>query len=285
MALIGDRLLKIAYDMLLVHGLFHGDLHPGNVVVLPGDIIGLLDFGMVGRITDEMRSNVIFIVYALQRGDYRTIARLFYDIAIKDERVDYAKVERDTIEVMEKHWSGNAVKDVALGPYIMDLAQRAAQQGARVPTSYTMFFKALITAEGMAKTLITEVDPIAAAQPYFERMMTERYSRERLQQDLLYEALTLGSLFKRLPISLSQLLDDVDQQRLSIGVRLDQSAPLDRHDRMVNRSILAAFTLTFTACGTVAMVTVLWIPLAVILYLLAALCGMATLWMVVRNRG
>lgn len=285
MALVGDRLLSVAYDMLLIHGFFHGDMHPGNVIILPGNIIGLLDFGMVGRITDEMRSNVIYIVHALQRGDYRTIARLFYDIAIKDERVDYGLVERDTIEVMEKHWAGAAVKDVAIGPYVMDLAQRAAGHGARVPTAYTMFFKALITAEGMAKTLITEVDPIAAAEPYFQRLMAERYSPQRIQQDLMYEALTFGSLLKRLPISMAQFLDDVDKQRLSIGIRLDHSQPLDRYDRMLNRGIAAAFTLTFTVCGTIAMVTVLWIPLAILLYLMAALSGMVTLWMMVRNRG
>ena len=56
--------------------MFHGDLHPGNVLVLPGDVIGLLDFGMVGRLTREMRDNVISIMFALQKGDFRTVARL-----------------------------------------------------------------------------------------------------------------------------------------------------------------------------------------------------------------
>ena len=139
------RYLTIAYDMLFVHGLFHGDLHPGNVVVLPGEVLGLLDFGMVGRMTPEMRNNVISIIFALQRGDYRTIARLFYDIAIKDDRVDFQAVEAATIGIMEKHWTGNSVKDMQLGPFVVDLAAAAARHGARVPRAYTMFFKAILT--------------------------------------------------------------------------------------------------------------------------------------------
>ncbi len=151
MSVVGQRYLTAAYDMLFQHGLFHGDLHPGNVIVLPGEVLGLLDFGMVGRLTPEMRNNVISILFALQRGDYRTIARLFYDIAIKEDRVDFRAVEGATIEIMERHWTGHSVRDMQLGPFVVDLAAAAAKHGARVPRAYTMFFKAILTSEGLAK--------------------------------------------------------------------------------------------------------------------------------------
>jgi ubiquinone biosynthesis protein len=61
MKTVGERYLSVAYDMLFVHGLFHGDLHPGNVIVLEDSKLGLLDFGMVGRMTAEMRTNVVAI--------------------------------------------------------------------------------------------------------------------------------------------------------------------------------------------------------------------------------
>ena len=116
MTLLGERYLTAAYDMLFQHGLFHGDLHPGNVIVLPGEVIGLLDFGMVGRMTPEMRNNIISIIFALQRGDYRTIARLFYDIAIKEDRVDFQAVETATIDIMERHWTGNPCATCSSAP-------------------------------------------------------------------------------------------------------------------------------------------------------------------------
>ena len=283
---VGDRYLSVAYDMLFVHGFFHGDLHPGNVIVMEGDRLGLIDFGMVGRLTAEMRNNVISIIFALERGDFRTIARLFYEIALKDERVDYKSIERDTVEVMEKHWSaGASIKDMQIGPYVMDLAARAAKHGARIPSGYTMFFKAIVTSEGLAKSLIHEVDPISAAKPYFQQMMLERFDRDRLQAESFYYLLTFSSLIQRLPITLSQFLEDVDHQRLQVSVKqVTDAETLRMLDKRVNRAIFTAFTVASAACGTLSLLApATWVgPLPVValgFYTLTVLFFGITLWM------
>jgi len=252
MDVVGERYLRAAYDMLFIHGFFHGDLHPGNVIVLPGNVVGLIDMGMVGKLNAEMRNNVISIMFALQRGDFRTIARLFYEIAIKDERVDYRAVENDTMEVMEAHWStGGSVADMQMGPFVMDLAMRAGRHGARVPSAYTMFFKAILTSEGLAKSLITEVDPISAVQPYFERMMRERMSPDRLEQDAFYALLTMSSLAARLPVLVTQLVDDLDQQRFKVAVDFNvDDRELANRNTLLNRLIATTFTVTAFLCGT-----------------------------------
>lgn len=251
MSVVGERALSVVYDMLFVHGFFHADAHPGNVLVLPGDVVGLLDFGMMGRMTQQMRNDVIFIIFALQRGDHRTIARLFYEIAIKTRRVDYARIERDAIEVMEQHWSGSSIREMQIGPFFVDLARKAASHGARMPPDYTMFFKALVTVEGLAKTVLPEVDPIAAAAPYFERLMRDRLDLDRLQGDALYHMLTLSSVLRRLPISLSQFLDDLDGQRLKLNVETYANPEVeDRQDRRWTRMTAALVWVGATACGT-----------------------------------
>jgi len=290
MQVVGDRYLRVAYDMLFVHGMFHGDLHPGNVIVLPGEVIGLIDFGMVGRLTQEMRNNVISIMFALQRGDYRTIARLFYEIALKDERLDYQAVERETIEVMEEHWSGGSVRDMNMGAFVMGLAQRAARQGCRIPSTYTMLFKGIMTSEGLAKSLIEEVDPIAAIRPYFERMVAERFSREQLEKEGFYYAFTMSSLLSRLPVTVSQLLDDLDAQRLRLSVRnIADPAELRAADLRVNRQLAGGFAMTSAVCGTLALgVEAVW-PLGLVVafgfYTLMAVLFGYTAWSVLRTGG
>ncbi|MBT3219816.1 MAG: AarF/ABC1/UbiB kinase family protein [Proteobacteria bacterium] len=292
MDVVGQRFLTVAYDMLFLHGFFHGDLHSGNVVVLPENVIGLLDFGMVGRLTQEMRNNVISIIFGLQRGDFRTIARLFYEIAIKDERVDYHTVERDAVLVMEKHWAaGGSVKDMQIGPFVMDLAYKAAEHGARVPSSYTMFFKAIVTSEGLAKALIEEVDPIEAAIPYFQQMMMERLSPDQLKQEGFYTLLTLSSLINRLPVTIAQFLEDLDKQRLRLTIKADTDWDLVRaRDRRQNRVIFAAFTVLAFLCGTLMLLSdalYFWgIPFpALMAYHLGGLLFLVTLAMMVRNHG
>lgn len=291
MQVVGDRYLKVAYDMLFEHGFFHGDLHPGNVLVLPGDKLGLLDFGMVGSMSQEMRNNVISIIFGVQRGDYRTIARLFYDISIKDGRVDYREVERVTVALMEKHWSGSSFKEMQLGLYVTDLARAAAGHGARIPAAYTMFFKAIITSEGLAKSLIDEVDPIAAAEPYIRQFLKEQLSEDRLRQDMFYNFITLSSLGRRLPVAITQFMDDLEDQRVQFSIRdPDRLETMAARNRVQNRLIIAAFTITAVVCGTVALVApvtyVLGVPvLSLLFYAAAGPMFALTLSMVLRNRG
>lgn len=290
MALVGDRFLSVAYDMLFVHGFFHGDLHPGNVLIMEGGVIGLIDWGMTGRLTADMRNDVIFIIFALQRGDTRSIAHIVYGIAIKKERVDYRAVERATTAVIEKHWTGNSMREMQLGPFVIDLARKASENGARIPREYTMFFKALMTAEGLAKALLPEVDPITAAAPYIERIIRERLDFNRLQGDALYHGLTLASVARRLPISLSQFLDDLDAQRLRLDIRTVMDPEVEaRREGRENRRIAAIGSVGMLLCGTVALFPDHgWygsIPVyTVAFYVLGGLLGLTAFGMMLMNR-
>lgn len=280
---VGEHFLEAAYDMLFVHGYFHGDLHPGNVLVLPGEVIGLLDFGMMGKLTQQMKSDVIFIIFALQRGDYRTIARIAYEIGIKSRRVDYRAVERDTVYIMERYWAGVSIRDMEIGPFVVELARLAASHGARIPSDYTMFFKALMTTEGLAKSLIHEVDPLEAAAPYVERLVRERFDLERLQGDLLYHGLTINAVLQRLPISITQFLDDLDADRLAIGVReIPDAGREEARDLRVDRAIAGGLAATCLLSGTWMLPQEpIWLAglpvLTVLLYAMAGLFLLGTL--------
>lgn len=253
MADVGRRYLDVVYEMILIQGFFHGDLHPGNVFVMPDGSLGLIDFGMVGTMTDKMRGQLVTMMFALQKADHKTIARVLFDLAIKDGRLDFRELETRTIEVAERHFPpGAQLRDIEMSRFCVELVQQAAALGAKVPTSYMMVLKAIVTAEGLAKTLLHEVDPIAAAQPFFARVAANRLAPEKLQQEALYSVLTLSSLVDRLPVSLSQLLDDLDAQRLKLGL-VSEEHPVDRARayRAQTRWILAGLAMTLVVSGAV----------------------------------
>lgn len=109
---------------------------------------------------------------------------------------------------------------------------------------------ALVTAEGLAKSLIPEVDVIAGATPFIATVVTERMAPDRLQQEAMYALLTLGSLVDRLPVTVSQLLDDVDAQRVRVGIDHHRSA----EDQMVSesrfrRAMLGGFAMALLIAG------------------------------------
>ncbi|MCK6526051.1 AarF/ABC1/UbiB kinase family protein [Myxococcota bacterium] len=280
---VGELYLHAASRMLYEHGFFHSDLHPGNVLVLPGDRLGLLDFGMVGRLTDDMKDHVVGLMFALHRRDFRTIARIFWEIGIKDEQVSYPRFEADVLEVMDHHFVGTSMSEIRIGGFLRDLMQGALRHRIQVPTSYTMLFKALITTEGLARMLVPEVDPVEEMMPFITRLVRARYSRDRLEQEAL---LYLGSFqyaARRLPIALGQVLSDYQEGRLKVPVELlpgekAAAAAERRADRVVAAVALAGLVVA-AALALPHGRPVLWgiPPFSLVLCALAALVG-RSLW-------
>ena len=282
MEMIGERYLSLAYTMLFDHGFFHGDLHPGNVLILPDQSIGVLDCGMVGRLTREMKDQLATLIYALYRGDNKLIAKIFFEISIKKERVDYVAFERDAIQVAEKHWSGGSFSEMDIGSFLMGLTTNALRHNVYAPTAFTMFFKAVLTTEGLAKSLLPEVDPLKVAQPYVEKLVKARWQPQHWSDLGTQNALAFSSILKRMPISISQLLDDLDYQRLKIKVehieqKQDQQSAMRRQGLLV-LGLLALAWMAFALVGLVIEGFSLLFFIGLGLTLVLQLCVLIVLW-------
>lgn len=251
---VGERYLQAAFQMLLEDGYFHGDLHPGNVLVLSGDRLGLLDFGMVGRLTEEMRENLVTLFFAIQRRDFRTIARVYWEIAIKSEHIDYGAWEADVQEMMERQVVGRSMAELHLEDFVREITELAFKHRVRMTPAYTLFFKAVITTQGLAKQLIPEVDPLEEMMPYVQRMTRELYSRERMQEELFYQLTSLRYTLRRLPVVVGKTVSDLQEGKLRLKV-LEDEAPEVRtaRDRQVNRAVLAVLFLGLSIASSVAL--------------------------------
>lgn len=254
MRLVGERYLQAAFQMLLEDGYFHGDLHPGNVLVLPGDRLGLLDFGMVGRLTEEMRENLVTLFFAIQRRDFRTIARVYWEIAIKAEYIHYGAWEADVQDMMERQVVGRSMAELQLEDFLREITELAFKHKVRMTPAYTLFFKAVITTQGLAKQLIPEVDPIEEMIPYVQRMAKQLYSRERLQEEVFYQLTSLRYTIRRLPVVVGQVLSDLQEGKLRLKSQYE-AGPEERRrrDAQVNRLVLGVVFLGLSLASSAAL--------------------------------
>ena len=104
----------------------------------------------------------------------------------------------------------------------------ALKHRVRAPTGIYHVFKGVLTTEGLAKSLLPEVDPLAAAQPYIEKMVQDRWQPQRWSELGLRNISSFSNIAKRLPISISQLLDDLEHQRF----RIQQEVHYSQVDRI-----------------------------------------------------
>lgn len=258
-----ERYFDAAYKMLFFDGFFHGDMHPGNVFIVDGDKLALIDCGMVGRLAPSRKDKVIDILWAVLNEDLEAVARTFFDLAIPSGPVDYPAFEADAIGVAERYIVGVPMSQIEIGQLFSELVSGATKHSLRMPTDFTMMFKAILTTEGLAKSIAPDVDPVELARPYIQEMITERYSPERMKQVALADFQVLSGLARTLPRTIPLLLNRATKGELAFGIS-DVSIE-KQHKKAVERAgrnIRASFTLVFFLCGTLAL-AVPGLPIAI----------------------
>ncbi|RMG98244.1 MAG: AarF/ABC1/UbiB kinase family protein [Deltaproteobacteria bacterium] len=226
-----DTYFDGAYKMLFIDGFFHGDLHPGNVFVLDEGKLAVIDCGMVGRLSPSMQDKIIEILHAVLNEDLEAVARTFYALAIPQGPVDYQAFERDVVEIAERYLVGVPLSEIQIGALFGELVEGATRHRVRMPTDFTMMFKAILTTEGLAKTLAPDVDPLDLARPFIEEMVRRRYSPERLKQIALTDLGMYQRMLRSLPQTLPDVLRDLKDGKLAFRVApetLDRFAEIER---------------------------------------------------------
>lgn len=240
-----------AYKMLFFDGFFHGDLHPGNVLILADNRVGILDCGMVGRLSPAAKDRIIDILYAILNEDLQNVARTFYDLSIRTGPVDYEKFEADVVEIAERYLVGIPLSEIQIGTLFGEIVAGATRHAVRMPTDFTMMFKAIITTEGMAKSIAPDIDPIDLARPFITQMITERYSPERLKQIALADFNNISRMFRSLPRTLPAMIDDLRAGKIAISLSADTLAEQHRlAEARQKRHVRLGVTIAFLACGT-----------------------------------
>ncbi len=278
---VAPRMLKALFKMVFKDGLFHGDLHPGNILILPDATIVLIDFGLVGRLTQQQREDILDILIGLSRNDYQLIARVFFDIGVKQKGVvyDFARFEADVIEVIDRHVAGRTLNEIDVGMFFTDLVAGAIRHQIKMPPAYTMVFKALMTVEGIGKGLAPDINFIEEAHPFVEEMLLERYNPSRWVREGADTLFSLSRFMRRFPRVATRLFEDVSEGRLSGRIEIEGLRELIAAQRRSRaRQGKAMMLSAFIVGGAVALNAPGWTFLginatAIVLFLIAGMLG------------
>jgi len=272
-----QRIVRIALHAMVKQifedGFFHADPHPGNVIVLgTGDscVLGLIDLGMVGRLSPRLRDLTIDLMVAASRSDYEGIADALYAIGTPTRRVDVPAFHAD-VALLSERYLGRALKDIETSVFFRDLTQLSSKYGLEIPTDFVLVGKSMMTVEGIGKQIDPTLDLFAESRPLFLNLLRRRYSPERLGIQLLRRVERLGLLTTNLPHQLQDVLEDLRMGRLQ--VRTGDPDAARTWDRL-GRRILTGLIVSSSALGSVLLYTNSKESLASIL------AGAAGLWLV-----
>lgn len=246
--------LDAAYQMLFRDGFFHGDLHPGNVFLEDDGRLGLIDFGMVGRLSRQHRERLVDVLFSLMSEDLEGVARLWYQVGRAEGDVSYPQFEAAVVDVLERHIVGRPMEQWDLAIFFRDLASAAVKHKVRLPADFTMMFKAMATTEGLARRIASGINPVEAARPYIESLIRDRYSAERMKKLAVVEGIRLVDLLRELPHAVERIVGRVERGDLPVRLRHEGlDAHVTRLVRALNRGSVALVSAAASLTGALTM--------------------------------
>jgi ubiquinone biosynthesis protein len=287
---VAHNLIQSLFEQLFVDGLFHGDPHPGNVFVLEGNRIGLVDFGLVGRMTKQMQETIIVLCLAVALKDPDTVARLLYRVGVPDDRVNLGALRTDVSEILDRYLGGE-LRDVKSEALIQDLIELALKYRIKVPKDYALLTKAAITIEGLIRKLYPEMDVLSMAMPYAKRLLFDRINPRSASGGALRTLLQAQTLVTEMPLQVSQILLDLEGGKFAVNVKSEELPQLVGVVRWLGMVVFTGLISSALIIGSFFMLAqhpleVWGIPLIPVLGLLsaAAMFGGAFAWTFLSGR-
>lgn len=250
--ILAQRGAGAVLKMILVDGFFHADPHPGNVFYLPGNRLCLIDFGMVGRLSNERRDQIVDLLGALARRDDEGMMSVLLDWT-GDARVDESRLASDLGDLVF-NYEHLPLKDINLGQLLSDITAIMRDHQIVMPSDLTLLFKALITLEGLGRQLDPDFHLIEYIDPFVRRVIQNRYQPKAVARRAQRGIAGAIAAITGLPDDLARLLRDARRGRLTIEFDLKRLDHFGHQlDRSANRLTIGVVTAALIVGSSIVM--------------------------------
>jgi ubiquinone biosynthesis protein len=244
-----DQRRRLAYliaeawmTMIFRDGFFHGDPHPANILVLSPERIGLVDFGLAGKLTDGDMSKLTRLFIDAVNENVQVLPRRLADLGVRYPR------EREDEFVSELHgiyarYYGASLAEIDPLEVFREAFALIYAMNLRLPTRYVLLDKALVTVSSVGVDLYPDFNVFEVAKPYARSLMLERFTPERLLRRARREGWQIASMARELPYQIHETLEQVREGQIEIGFvhkGLDNLA--HKLDAIANRLVIALIT-------------------------------------------
>ncbi len=214
---IARRGADVFLKQVLDYGLFHGDPHPGNVFILPDQVICMLDYGIVGRLGQDLKEQLIDLLQALLKRDVdQIISQLLYSGELTDT-ADLKNLRRDLHDFIEDYYD-IVLQDIKVGKLLSDFIEILTHHRIHFPADFMLLAKALVIMEGVGRQLDPNFNMISHMRPYVNRLVLERLSPKHVSNQFGRVIQSYASLARNLPNDIKEFLNRLNRNQFKIDL-------------------------------------------------------------------
>lgn len=237
--LLAQRGSQAVLKMIVEDGLFHADPHPGNVFYLDGNRIAFIDFGMVGRLSERRRDELLNLLLGLVERNAQDVADVLLEWT-GDEHGQHLATLESEIEAFVDQYHGAPLAELNLGQMLADVTALLRDHHLALPVDMALLIKAFITLEGMGRGLDPDFHMTTEALPLLKRVIRERYRPQAMARRGWATLLRTLAVAEQLPHDVSRLLRNARRGRVHVGIELAHLKRVgDQIDRAANRLTMA----------------------------------------------
>ena len=214
--LLAARGVDLMLEQVFKHGFFHADPHPGNILVLPGNVISYLDFGMMGSVDRKRRGYFVEVIAGFADKDASKMAGSLLKIVEWDEEPDRRRLERDIAEYADLYLY-RPIKEWRIKNLVEGMLALLSRHRLRIPPDIFLMLKTIAEVEGLGRLLDPDFELLERARPFARRMHLERMNPKRLFEGLSESGGEIADFLKETPGDLRDILKQWKQGRTRIG--------------------------------------------------------------------
>lgn len=243
---LAETLARAIFQQIFEEGYFHGDPHPGNVSVLTDGTLVFLDFGMIGRLTSDLKNNFGSLLISLMRKDSDGVVKAIVKMGVVPSDVSMRDLNREA-EIMRDKYYDVPLSKLNFSDAVNDLFGIANKYKIKLPQDFTILAKTLLTLESVVSQLDPDFSIMDVAEPFGKALLLERYNPKNLLNFQIDEIQQLGSELREVTENVHQFSKGLKNQNLPIEIDVKGRSQFSKHlDRVINRLSFSIVLLAFS---------------------------------------
>ena len=276
---LADALTRAYLEQIFVHGFFHADPHPGNVLLMPDGRIGLVDLGMVGHLRSDVRMQLVKLLLAIEEGRGEDAAEVLVRLGRPLDDFDEARVLRDVADLVARR-HGMSLAELRVGDLLTELSQACGAAGLRPAPELALLARALLNLDGVTRSLDEDFEPAEAIRAHSAEILSSQMTTTG--GSVLSTLVEAKDFVEQLPGRVNRIMEAVAHGELRVNVKaFDEAEMLTSLTKVANR-LAMGLVISALLLGA-AIMTRSYPQVALAFFLVAAACGLGLIVSVVAS--
>lgn len=251
--IIARNLANSVLYQILRDGFFHGDPHPGNIMVLENNKIAFLDFGMIGQLSPHRKNQFLKMLMGITLKDSKLIIQAIAELDAISNSINMRKLEKD-IDRLRDQVLSVPLSEIKIGEVFNEIFDLAFTYNMMIPGEFTMLAKSLITLEGLVEKLDPDLNILEIAEPIAGKLIFTLISPEKIGREILSGAMDYGNLVRKFPSVFLNFLGKIEHDDFTIQIKVKEA---ERYAQKIDRSFsrlsisIVFLSLSIVIAGTI----------------------------------